>query len=142
MSFDAFVKTARPSLTRALVGHIDRRHVDDVLSEAFAYAWENWDDLADYESPMGYLFRICQSKARQPKVPALPLPEPGRIPDFEPQLVPALLRLPDSQRSAVWLIEACRWSYRDTAEALDMSVSAVGTHRQRGMAKLRKELGA
>ena len=54
--------------------------------------------------------------------------------------MPALLDLSPMQRQAVWLVHACDWTYAETAEALDISASAVGTHVARGMTRLRTAL--
>ena len=59
------------------------------------------------------------------------------MPDVEPALVPALHALSPMQRQAVWLVHACDWTYAETATALDISASAVGTHLTRGMTRLR-----
>ena len=142
LDFDAFVLDARPRLVRAMV---PLRGVDgaaDAASEALAYAWENWSVVQPMENPVGYLYRVAQSRSRPRKQPQLPLPVTVGLPDVEPGLIPALLELPLTQRSALWLIHACGWSYAETAAALDMSVSAVGTHVSRGMAALRHRLGA
>ena len=44
------------------------------------------------------------------------------------------------QRQVVWLVHACEWTYGETAEALDISASAVGTHLTRAMTRLRTAL--
>jgi len=36
-----------------------------VTAEALAYAWENWDRLSSMKNPVGYLYRVGQSRARR-----------------------------------------------------------------------------
>ena len=84
---------------------VDR--VDDAVAEALAYAHEHRRRLAEMDNPVGYPFRVGQSRTRQPK----PLrlfrnDEPVHIPDVEPQLIGALQELPDTQRISV----PTRWS--------------------------------
>jgi DNA-directed RNA polymerase specialized sigma24 family protein len=140
-SFAHFVDDVEPRLRRALVGHLPPDVVPDALSEAFAYAWEHWHDLQTLENPAGFLFRVAQSRARRRKSAMPPPPDPARLPHVEPKLVPAMRALTPMQRSSVWLIHGCGWTYREAAEALGISASAVGTHLERGMAHLRRALG-
>jgi len=139
--FDQFVLRVEPGLRRALTGHCPIDEVPDALAEAFAYAWQHWDRVAAMERPAGFLFRVAQSRSRRRRAGTLPGPDPDRLPDVEPKLGPALRTLPPRQRSVVWLVHACGWSYADTAEALGISRSAVGTHLERAVARLRAELG-
>ena len=141
-TFVQFVGDVEPRLRRALVGHLPPDAVPDAMSEAFAYAWEHWHDMATLENPAGFLFRVAQSRARRRKVPMPPPPDPARLPNVEPKLVPAMRALSPMQRSTVWLVHGCGWSYRETGEALGVSASAVGTHLERGMTHLRRALGA
>ena len=60
---------------------------------------------------------------------------------FGSLLVPALLALPLTQRTAVWLVHACGWPYSEVAEALGTSRSMVGNHVSRGLETLRRRLG-
>jgi DNA-directed RNA polymerase specialized sigma24 family protein len=53
---------------------------------------------------------------------------------------PALAALPETQRTAVWLVHACQWTYAETAEALGTSVSMVGNHVSRALKQLRDHL--
>jgi RNA polymerase sigma factor (sigma-70 family) len=62
------------------------------------------------------------------------------LPDIEPGLVPALKRLSDQQRTAVWLVHACDWSHAEAAEAMGISPSTVSTHVTRALAALRDRL--
>jgi RNA polymerase sigma-70 factor (ECF subfamily) len=141
-AFAKFVDTVEPRLRRALAGHMPLDAVPDALAEAFAYAWEHWDDVAGYENPAGYLFRVAQSRTRRRRQAMPPPPDPVRLPHVEPKLAPAMRSLSPMQRSAVWLIHGCGWPYREAGEALGISASAVGTHVERGMVRLRRELGA
>lgn len=140
-NFEAFVAEAEPRLRRAFAGSLGIDRAGDALSEAFAWAWENRSKLAELDNPVGYLYRVGQSKSRQKKRPELPPPDPGRIPHIEPGLVEGLMNLSESQRTAVWLVHACSWSHGEVAEALDIGTSTVATHVQRGLASLRNHLG-
>jgi len=139
--FEEFAVATRPRLVRALAGFCGVDHASDAASEALLYALEHWDRVSTMDNPAGYLFRVGQSRGRQKRVPNLPPPLDVGLPDVEPALIPALLRLPLTQRTAVWLVHACGWSYRDTAAAMETSESMVGNHLTRGIESLRRELG-
>lgn len=139
--FEAFVVGVEPGLRRALTGHLPLDVVPDALAEAFAYAWQHWEDVQMLSNPAGYLFRVAQSRSRQRLHGVLPDPGPTTLPSFEPQLAEAMRNLPSQQRSAVWLVHACGWTYAETAEAMGISASAVGTHLSRGLSRLREHLG-
>ncbi len=140
--FDEFVKEVEPMLRRALAGCMPRDQVHDGLSEAFAYAWEHWDEMAEVERPVGFLYRVAQSKTRRRKQGFLPWAGDSAIPEVEPELVPALDALPANQKTAVWLVTACGWSQVDAAEAMGVTPSTVSTHVARGLERLRQHLGA
>jgi DNA-directed RNA polymerase specialized sigma24 family protein len=139
--FEQFVIRTEPRLRRALAGHLARDAVADALAEAFAYAWEHWDRVMRMEHPTGYLFRVGQSKARTRKQGFLPWSPGADLPDVEPGLVGALTALSAAQFQAVWLVHACGWTYLETAEALHMSASTVGSHVSRALGHLRDDLG-
>jgi len=135
--FEEFVKGSSPRLVRAFVAQRGVEGAADAAAEAMAYAFEHWDRVREMANPVGYLFRVGQSRTRPRKPPRLPAPSTAGLPDIEPALVPALLELPDTQRTAVWLVHACDWSYAEVAEAMDTSTSMVGNHVSRGLARLR-----
>ena len=135
-----FAKSAIPRLRRAFVAIRGLDGAADATSEALAYAWEHWDRVAAMENAVGYLYRVGQSRTRVRRRLQLPAPGEAHIPDVEPDLVPALLELSEQQRSAVWLVHGCQWRHREVAEALGISTSAVSTHVERGMTKLREHL--
>jgi RNA polymerase sigma-70 factor (ECF subfamily) len=139
-SFASFVAEATPRLRRAFVGCRGIGGAADATAEALAYAWEHWPRVRAMENPVGYLYRVGQSRTRARRSLALPAPAELGLPDVEPALVPALLALSVQQRTAVWLVHGCGWTYREVAEAMDLSASAVGTHVARALEHLRDRL--
>lgn len=138
---EVFVRDAEPRLRRALLGAVGTDRVEDAVGEALAYAVENWSAVASMANPVGYLYRVGQSKVRVRKQPRFLRRPPVGIPEFEPGLPAALGALPDQQRSAVWLAHGCDWTHSEIAEVLDVSTSTVATHVSRGIARLREEMG-
>ena len=135
-----FAETTIPRLRRAFVAIRGIDGAADATSEAIAYAWEHWPLVQAMENPAGYLYRVGQSRTRGRRRFQLPAPSEARIPEVEPELIPALLELSEQQRCAVWLVHGCQWRHREVAEALGISTSAVATHVGRGMQKLRDRL--
>ncbi len=138
--FEAFVLSAEPQLRHAFIGARGLDGATEATAEALAYAWEHWDELQVLDNPVGYLYRVGQSRTRRPRLPVLPSPAEVGLPDVEPMLVPALRDLPDQQRTAVWLVHGCHWRQTEAAEAMGISPSAVSTHVARGLAALRTRL--
>lgn len=132
---------ARPRLRRALAGQMRRDDVADAVSDALAHGWLHRERVLGMEHPVGYLFRVGQSKQRRRRQGFLAWRGDDRIPDVEPGLVPALASLPRMQATSVWLVHACGWSQVEVAEALEISASTVSTHVNRGLAALRTSLG-
>jgi DNA-directed RNA polymerase specialized sigma24 family protein len=138
--FDAFVRTAEPQLRRAFVASRGVDGAGDAAAEALAWAWEHWEEVQEMANPLGYLYRVGQSRTRVRRTPTLPAPAALGVPDVEPALVPALLALAPGQRTAVWLVHGCGWRYGEVAEAMGISASAVGTHVSRALDRLRAAL--
>ena len=138
--FDDFVREVEPRLRRAFVGcrGVDGAH--EATAEALAYAWEHRARVLAMANPAGYLYRVGQSRTRSRRRIGLPSPADLHLPDVEPALVPALLDLPEQQRTAVWLVHACGWTYAETADGMGISASAVGTHVSRALDALRAAL--
>ena len=138
--FEAFVVEVEPRLRRALIGCRGVDVAQEAVAEALAYAWEHWPEVQALDNPAGYLFRVGQSRTRRRAQAQLPAVETLHLPEVEPALVPALLALPERQRSAVWLVHACGWTYSEVGDALGISASAVGTHVGRALERLRRSL--
>ena len=140
-AFESFAAEVQPRIVRALVTVRGADRAVDAAAEAVAHAWEHWEEVRVMANPAGYLYRVAQSRSRERKRPVLPAAVDIGLPDVEPGLVPALLELPLTQRTAVWLVHGCGWSYAETAVAMGASETAVSTHLARGMTSLRRQLG-
>jgi DNA-directed RNA polymerase specialized sigma24 family protein len=139
----ALLETAKARLWRAYVATRGEDGADEAVAEALAWAWEHRDRLAGMANPIGYLYRVGLTRS-QPRRAAgalmLPAPPDVGLPDIEPGLIPALLALPESQRSVIWLVHGCGWTYAEVAESLQIGRSTVGTHLSRAMAAMRRML--
>ncbi|MCP5034296.1 MAG: hypothetical protein GY939_21050 [Actinomycetia bacterium] len=138
---------ARPRLWKAFVAVRGEHGADEAVSEALAWGWEHRERLVSMDNPIGYLYRVGLSRSSKivggnSSTASALLPEPAEVglPLIEPGLIPALLSLPERQRCAVWLVHACGWTHAETAEALDIARTTVGTHISRAMASLRQKL--
>ncbi|UDY36531.1 RNA polymerase sigma factor [Dermatobacter hominis] len=140
-AFTSFVAEVEPRLRRAFSLLRGPDLGRDATAEALAWAWSNWSTVQAMDNPAGYLYRVGASRTRPPKARFDALHAPEAAPDYEPGLVPALAALPERQRTVVVLVHGCGWTHREVADALDISRSSVGTHVERGMARLRDELG-
>ena len=139
-AFRDWVTAAEPRLRRAYAGVRGPDDARDAVAEALAYAWEHWDRVQEMDNGVGYVFRVGQSRTRARKRPELPTPAAVGQPEVDPGLVPALKRLPDQQRTAVWLVHACDWSHAEAAEAMGIAPSTVSTHVTRALVALRERL--
>lgn len=141
--FETFCERVEPRLRRAFVGWCGPELAADAVAEALAWAWEHPHRLERVDNQIGYLYRVGQSKVRRRRQALMePLRSPPDVPRVEPALMPALRALPDRQRTAVWLTTACGFTHEETANAMGITRSAVGTHVTRGLEKLRLALGA
>ena len=140
--FTAFVESYEPKLRIALMAAYGPERGREATCEALAYGWEHWDRVRVMEHPVGYLYRVGQSRSRPRKTPR-PDPEvvAGGEPVVEPGLPRALAGLSRRQRMAVVLIDAYGWTGREAAAVMGVSEDTVRTHLRRGLQKLRASLG-
>ncbi len=94
-------------------------------------------------NPVGYLYRVGQSRTRNRKTPVV-FPPPGHdgIPEVEPQLGVALGSLSERQRVCVVLVYALEWTHQEVADLLGLSRSSIQNHVERGLGRLRRAIGA
>lgn len=142
-SFTDFVGEVEPRLHTALVGSLGLDQAREATAEALAYAWEHWDRVSKMENPAGYLYRVARTKARKLRKRPLTLPEApsSEMPWVEPELPGALVRLSESQRVVVLLVNSFGWTQAEVAEVLGITHGAVQKHNERGLEKLRVALG-
>lgn len=122
---------------------------DDLTAETMAWAWEHREQLAEVKNPVGYLFRVGQSKSRRllrwrrEKVRfPVEAPAAGGTPWVEPALPAALQELSEDARVAVVLTQCFEWTYPEVADLLDVPLHTVRNRVHRGLNDLRTALGA
>jgi RNA polymerase sigma factor (sigma-70 family) len=147
LRFEEFFVAAEPRLRAALSAQYGADVGRDAAAEALTWAYEHWDRVRDMEHPIGYLFRVGQSRTRRQRRPFLqPVREPVEMPEVEPELERALRLLPERQRVSAVLVHGYGWSHSDVAALFGTSPSTVATHLARAIARLRElmevELGA
>lgn len=139
--FADFVRDTEPRLRRALVATWGPELGREATAEALVYAWSNWDRVSGMDNPGGYLYVVGKRSVKPP----LPPPPLQAVPDdhepwVEPHLDVALATLTDPQRVSVVLHHSFAWTYGEVAGLLEVSVSTVRNHIERGMEKLRSVL--
>ena len=151
-SFTRFAEHVQPKLRTALIAAFGTDVAAEALSEAMEYGWRHWGRIRDMKNPDGYLWAVGRNKGhtvmrgrsrrrradRSALMPAVPNPSPW----VEPGLPAAMAGLSERQRVAVFLLHGHDWPHSEVASFLGVSIPTVQKHAQRGMAKLRKTLGA
>jgi DNA-directed RNA polymerase specialized sigma24 family protein len=138
--FRAFVLRLEPRLHAAFVAVYGHDRGREATAEALAYAWEHWTRVEPMTNPLGYLYRVGQSRVRRRKEPVIYLPPADHETLVEPNLLPALASLPERQRLAVVLVHVEGWTLRETGELMRLSIPTVQKHVERGMVSLRRSL--
>jgi DNA-directed RNA polymerase specialized sigma24 family protein len=112
----------------------------DATAEALAYGWEHWARVRRMANPLGYLYRVGQSRSRSRKRRVLT----GRPNEtdvwVEPRLLGALAGLSQRQRVVTILVHGFGWTMSEVAELTGVSLTTVQNHLERGLAALRSAL--
>jgi RNA polymerase sigma factor (sigma-70 family) len=138
--FRLFVEVNEPRLRRAFVAAYGSDRGREATAEALAYAWEHWDRLREEDNVVGYLYRVGQSRTRPRKHRTLFARSSVSESWYEPDLVPALGNLSESQRRAVVLVHGFGWTMQEVADLTGVKVTSVQNHVERGLKKLRLAL--
>jgi DNA-directed RNA polymerase specialized sigma24 family protein len=138
--FESFFDSVEPQLRRAHFAVFGLERGPEATAEAFAWAWETWPRARDLESPIGYLFRVGQSRTRRRQFRPVFTPATVDDPLIEPKLGAALIDLSESQRAAVVLVHGFGWTLREVAELRGVKVTSIQTHLERGLRRLRAAL--
>lgn len=143
-AFRKFVAGNEAGLRHALTAALGAELGREAAAEALAYGWESWDRVAAMDNAAGYLYRVGlnwgRKRSRRRPVSLPELSTPG-VPWIEPGLSLALAQLSDKQRTAIYLVHGHEWSLAEVAELLGVAKGTVQTHLERGMQRLRRELG-
>ena len=142
-SFTDFVDEVELRLRQALTAALGPEYGREASAEALAYAWEHWERLSVMDNPVGYLYRVGQSRGgrmRRQRHVVLPPVAADRLPWVEPGLPAAMGRLSERQRTVVLLLHSYEWSMSEVAELLRVSKATVQSYENRAMSSLRKRL--
>jgi DNA-directed RNA polymerase specialized sigma24 family protein len=139
--FATLVDQVERPLRASLVAHYGPERGREATAEALAYAWEHLDKVTAVANPIGYLYRVGQSKTRERKVRFVPYTPPPGMPDVEPELQRAIAKLSEHQRVAVVLAHGFGYTHAEIANLLGIKRSSVQNHVERGVAALRTALG-
>ena len=118
----------------------------DLCSEVEEYAWAERERVLAMANPLGYLYRVSQSRARGYLRWSKRSTFPSRFPDVIHEdmqvhdLLQLLAGLSDDQRACVLLVHGFGWSYDDVASLLGIGRTAVTNHVHRGLTRLRRSL--
>ena len=134
-------------LFRFLAASVGRVDAEDAFQETFLSALRAYPKLRDASNLRAWLFQIAHRKAidvhraraRNP-VPVEALPDQATTTggESEPALWGAVRRLPDKQRSAVFLRFAADLDYAQIGAALECSEPAARQNVRAGLATIRK----
>ncbi len=151
VSFDDFYQGCRDQVARTLALTLgDEELAFDAADEAMSRALERWAEVRTYANPEGWVYRTGLNWARswlrrrrRGAVKDLLVASPDRTVDrtVDTDLVAALDRLPDKQRSVVVLRFYRDWTTEQTAEALDIAPGTVKSRLNRALTRLQHELG-
>ena len=142
-SFDALIDEIRSRLLPALVSKWGIEVGNDLCSEVEEYAWEHRRKVIAMENPLGYLYRVAQSKSRNHVRWMTRNSFPTRFPDIVHQdmqlhdTLQMLAGLNPDQRVCVMLVHAFGWTYAEVADLLGVTRAVVNHHVHRGIARLR-----
>ena len=141
--FAEFFRVMQPRLSYSLAAAYGFEVGHEATADALTYAWENWSKVRALDNPGGFLYRVGQSKARRYRrsTGLFPAVSEQGMPDIEPGLPRALSVLSPAQRVAVVLIHVMGWSITEAAELIGVDRSTIRRHCERGLSKLRFELG-
>lgn len=143
--FDSLIDEIRSRLLPVLVAKWGIEVGSDLCSDVEEYAWKNRVKVARMENPLGYLYRVAQSKSRSHVRWMKRTTFPSRFPDTvheDPALhdmLQMLAVLTDDQRVCVMLVHAFGWTYAEVAELLGVTRVVVNHNVHRGLARLRSE---
>ncbi len=142
--FTEFVTKHEARLREALMAACGGDAGRDAAAEALMYSWDNLDRLGTMEEPLGYLYRVSLTSARDGRTNSRVAFDPVEttlIPDVDPYLPNSLSRLPEQERVPLVLVDGFQWTEADVGALLGLEPATVLGYANRGTERLRNELG-
>ena len=145
-SLEDVLDSVRPSVERALVARFGLSDGMDAAADALEWAVRHPSRLSGLANPGGYLYRVGCSRAKRARLLASrrwSLPAELHDPDVAQRvdLLNALAVLRPTYRTAVMLVHCHGYTYEEAAEVLGVPVTTLTNHVNRGLRRLRTELG-
>ena len=143
-AFTAWVDEAEPRLRHALTASFGPQVGEEAVADAVGFAWEHWDEIAGKANPVGYVFGVARNRARRlssRRPVRFPIAPAQALPRVEPGLPAALSSLPERQRLVVTLLYGYEWTMAEVADLLGTKKTTVQNHAERGLKRLRGQLG-
>jgi RNA polymerase sigma-70 factor (ECF subfamily) len=144
--FEEFYRAERSGILRSLVFTLhDPDLALEVTDEAFARAFERWDQLTDTGNRPGWVYRVALNLARnrwrrlsleRRKPPPVDAGAAWVDRCADPAIARAIVALPVEQRAVVVLRYHLDWSVDDVAAALDIAPGTVKSRLHRALQKL------
>jgi RNA polymerase sigma-70 factor (ECF subfamily) len=132
-AFDAFYRQSAPRLQaflRQIVGN--REAAEDLTQESYLQLWRRPGSYRPERGSLrGYLYGVGRKRAaewwrsKQPSAEAAEEPADAAGAESSSVMSDALQRLPEEQRSLLWLREVEGQSYAELAEILDIPIGTV-----------------
>jgi RNA polymerase sigma-70 factor, ECF subfamily len=150
VSFEDLVVSEQQKLYGALcLLTRDRGEAEDLMQEAFLRLWERWDRVGALDDPTGYLYRtalnLYRKRLRRAKVAlrravgAMPRRDGFQDVDQRDEVVRALGRLTERQRTSVVLVDLLDYSSEEAGRTMGVSASTVRVLASQGRAAIRRQ---
>ncbi|MFV1999301.1 MAG: sigma-70 family RNA polymerase sigma factor [Acidimicrobiia bacterium] len=147
-SFESFYQGSRDLLYRALaLALADADLAADAIDEAMTRTLERWDEVARYDNPAGWVYRVGLNwgrsmQRRNSRIPKrfsggesyeMSVPEPG--------LAEAVAALPHRYRTVIVARYYLQWTPAEIAEAIRVPGATVRSRLRRALERLRCQIG-
>ena len=151
VDFAEFYASARDDCLRAVMASTgDREASEDFVAEAFARAWASWRKVGRHPAPSAWVVRTAlnlrvSSWRRSKHAAALDDQDALRAADrtnlgpVDPEIMAALMALPERQRQVIALRIFLDMDTAGTAKALGIAPGTVTAHLARAVAVLRAQ---
>ena len=148
LGFDDFYRERRDRLYRALAMTLGNRNLAiEAVDEAMTRGLERWSDVATYENPAGWVYRVAYNWAtsslrkRRREVSTEPREQAFYdAPATDPALLSAVGRLSVERRAVVVMRYFLDWSTDQIAAALEVAPGTVKSRAHRALRQLEEDL--